>query len=107
MPLQLDATSSSSSQVVLTCTSADLAGWLLAETYTTTCPLVPGVSELEALKPSAVLAAEESTMARVQESYNSLTAAEARYRTPGEQVRLWRRLGGGGVHASWQLPAVA
>lgn len=84
VPLQLDDASSTATQVVLTCPSQELASWLLGERYLAMCPLVPGVSELDALQPSAVLAGEEASMAAAQDKHNSLVVAEARYRKPDQ-----------------------
>jgi hypothetical protein len=46
--------------------------------------MVPGVSELEGLKPSMVLAAEQAALDALTAAYSDLLAAEAAYRKPAQ-----------------------
>jgi hypothetical protein len=66
VPFELDTSSSSNTQVVLSVPTKDLVNWLLGPAYAATCPLVPSVKELEALKPQAVVDAERIDMAPLQ-----------------------------------------
>lgn len=53
--------------MVLSVPTTDLVSWLMGPQYAATCPLVPSVKELEALKPQAVLEAERVDMAPLQQ----------------------------------------
>lgn len=79
VPFTLDSSSSSNSQAVLSVPTKDLVAWLLGPSYAATCPLVPSVKELEALKPQAVLDAERSDMAPLQQKIAHCINREASY----------------------------
>lgn len=79
VPFTLDTSSSSNSQVVLSVPTKDLVAWLLGPSYAATCPLVPSVKELEALKPQAVLDAERTDMAPLQQKITHCINREASY----------------------------
>lgn len=79
VPFTLDSASSSNSQVVLSVSTKDLVAWLLGPSYTVTCPLVPSVKELEALKPQAVLEADRADMAHLQQKVTHCLNRESAY----------------------------
>jgi hypothetical protein len=86
VPFTLDTSSSSNTQVVLSVPTKDLVGWLLGSAYAATCPLVPSVKELEALKPQAVVDAEHADMAPLQQKITHCINREGSY-VVGHKVR--------------------
>lgn len=79
MPFTLDTSSSSNTQVVLSVPTKDLVSWLLGPAYAATCPLVPSVKELEALKPQDVVDAERADMTPLQQKITHCINREGAY----------------------------
>jgi len=94
VPFKLDTNSSNNSQVVLSVPTKDLVAWLLGPDYAATCPLVPSVKELEALKPQAVLEAERDDMGPLQPQITQSINREGAY-ILSSKVGTWTKGNGG------------